>query len=69
MIKLHERYKRAYNFGQKLVILDTEQVGTVVGVQESRYQTLFEIEVACGVTVRKTKKEIDDFGLWSEGKE
>jgi len=68
MIK-NEQYKRAYNFGQKVVILDTEQVGPIVGVQESRYQTVFEIEVACGGTVRKTKKEIDDFGLWSEGKE
>ena len=68
MIK-NEQYKRAYNFGQKVVILDTEQVGPIVGVQESRYQTVFEIEVACGVTVRKTKKEIADFGLWSEGKE
>ena len=68
-MKLGEQYKRAYNFGQKVVILDTEQVGPIVGVQESRYQTVFEIEVACGVTVRKTKKEIDDFGLWSEGKE
>ena len=68
-MKLGEQYKRAYNFVQKVVILDTEQVGPIVGVQESRYQTVFEIEVACGVTVRKTKKEIADFGLWSEGKE
>ena len=68
-MKFGEQYKRAYNFGQKVVILDTEQVGPIVGVQESRYVTLFEVEVGCGVTVRKTKKEIDDFGLWSEGKE
>jgi len=67
-MNLGTQYKRAYNFGQKVVILATEQVGHIHAVRVGKYLTEFKVSLAAGVDVWKTREEIDDFDLWLEGK-
>lgn len=60
-----ERYRQAFNFRQRVVILATKQSGEIVKISMSPHGDLYTVKTDIGVLVSDLhKSDIDDYELW-----